>query len=466
MRHANAWPCTIGRDATPSVPHAEAACRGPIPRSGVTGAPVPSVAPAATPLRVALLGLGTVARPVAAHLVDPVWRAALTERGITPPELVAVGVRDPERERGVALPDTVRRTDDLAALARDPDIDVVVELIGGTDLAADLIRAAVDTGRAVVTGNKALLAAHGASIETAARSTGARVRFEAAVGGGIPVLGPLTTDLAADTIAAVRGIVNGTTNHILTAMARDARPYADVLAEAQARGYAEADPTGDVAGDDAVHKLALLVRLAFGAWPDPARIRRSTVDTTGDAAPGITGVRSVDLSGAARLGLAIKLVARAQRDAEGIVRAAVTPMAVRATSPLGTTDGVTNLVEVVADPVGRVSFRGPGAGGPATASAVLGDLLALARGAGSTWDGLMPAPSTQLPVADDLAADHSWLFVAPDAAIAHGLGELDQLVLARDDDAVVVRPTSLGGIRARLDALGIETTLYPVLAEA
>jgi homoserine dehydrogenase len=422
--------------------------------------------PSTQPLRVALLGLGTVARPVAAHLVDPAWRTALIERGITPPDLVAVGVREPERERGVALPQTVRRTDELPGLVRDPDVDVVVELIGGTDLAAEVTREAVSAGKAVVTGNKALLAAQGAVLETAARASGSRVRFEAAVGGGIPVLGPLVTDLAADRIAAVRGIVNGTTNHILTAMARDARGYADVLAEAQARGYAEADPTGDVEGADAMHKLAILVRLAFGAWPDPSRIRRATVDTAGEARPGITGVRSIDLSGAARLGLAIKLVARAERDAEGRVRAAVTPMAVRATSPLGTTDGVTNLVEVVADPVGRVSFRGPGAGGPATASAVLGDLLALARGRGSTWDGLIPAPPTHLPIADDLASDHSWMFVAPDAVITHGLGELEQHVLARDDDAVVVRPMSLGGLRARLEVLGIETQLYPVLAEA
>jgi homoserine dehydrogenase len=280
------------------------------------------------------------------------------------------------------------------------------------------------------------------------------------------VLGPLVNDLAADRIAAVRGIVNGTTNHILSAMARDARGYADVLAEAQARGYAEADPTGDVEGADAMHKLAILMRLAFGAWPDPSRIRRATVDTAGDARPGITGVRSIDLSGAARLGLAIKLVARAERDGEGTVRAAVTPMAVRATSPLGTTDGVTNLIEVVGDPVGRVSFRGPGAGGPATASAVLGDVLALAQGRGSTWEGLVPAPAGQIPVADDLAADHSWMLVAPDAVMAHGLGELEQHVLARDDDAVVVRPMSLGGLRSRLEALGIETQLYPVLAEA
>jgi homoserine dehydrogenase len=422
--------------------------------------------PPSSPLRVALLGLGTVARPVAAHLVDAAWRAGLQERGVIPPDLVAIGVRDPYRERGVSLPDAVHRSDDLVALARDPDIDVVVELIGGTDLAAELTGLAVDAGKAVVTANKALLATHGAALEAAARASQARIRFEAAVGGGIPVLGPLVTDLAADRIAAVRGIVNGTTNHILTAMARDARGYADVLAEAQARGYAETDPTSDVEGADAVHKLAILVRLAFGAWPDPSGIRRATVDTAGDASPGITGVRAIDLSGASRLGLTIKLVARAERDTEGAVRAAVCPMAVRASSPLGTTDGVTNLIEVVADPVGRVSFRGPGAGGPATSSSVLGDLLALARGQGSTWDGLPAAPATQLPVADDLAVDHSWMFVAPDAAVAHGLGELDEHVLARDDDAVVVRPMSLRGIRGRLEALGISTVLYPVLAEA
>jgi homoserine dehydrogenase len=427
--------------------------------------PAPAT-PTARRLRVALLGLGTVARPVAAHLVDPVWRTELAERGIDAPELTVIGVRDPDRPRGVTLPDDVRRTDDVLALARDPDVDVVVELLGGTELAAEATRAAVAQGKAVVTANKALLAAEGAALESAARGSGARIRFEAAVGGGTPILGPLVTDLAADRIHAVRGIVNGTTNHILTAMARDARRYEDVLAEAQARGYAEADPTGDVGGDDAVHKLSLLVRLAFGAWPDAQSMRRSTVATTGDASPGVTGVRSADLSGAARLGLVIKLVARAQRDGEGVVRAAVTPMAVRATSPLGTADGVTNLVEIVADPVGRVSFRGPGAGGPATASAILGDLLALARGAGSTWDGLMPAPPSALPIADDLAADHSWLFVTPEAVLSHGLGELDQAVLARDDDAVVVRPMSLGSLRGRLEALGIETILYPVLAEA
>ncbi len=423
--------------------------------------------PSPRPLRVALLGLGTVARPVAAHLVDPGWRQALVERGITPPELVAVGVRDPERARGVTLPELVRRTDDLAALAGDPEVDVVVELIGGTEVAAFVVREAIEAGKAVVTANKALLAAQGAMLETAARASGARVRFEAAVGGGIPILGPLTTDLAANVIAAVRGIVNGTTNHVLSAMARDARSYPDVLAEAQRLGYAEADPTADVEGDDAVHKLAVLVRLAFGAWPDPRAIRKATVQTTGDAPPGITGVRSVDLSGAARLGLAIKLVARAQRDTEGIVRAAVTPMAVRATSPHGhqrrvqqphrggRRPGRSGLVPGAWRGWTRHGERGPGR--PAGARAGPGIDLGRAHAGAAR------------PTARRGRARRG-AFVAvrdpPTRWSRMAWGSWSCRSWRGTDDAVVVRPMTLGGIRARLEALGVETTLYRVLAEA
>lgn len=418
----------------------------------------------ARPLRVALLGLGTVARPVAAHLVDAEWRAHVQARGIQPPELVAVGVRDPERPRGTTLPDTVRRTADIAELVADPDVDIVVELIGGTDDAGHALRGAIDAGHSVVTANKALLATHGAAIEAAARTADVAVRCEAAVAGGIPVLGPLVNDLAADRVLAIRGIVNGTTNHILSAMARDARDYADVLREAQERGYAEADPSGDVEGHDAAHKLAILVRLAFGGWPDIRQVRRASPATVDDT-PGITGVSTRDMAGAARLGLTIKLVARAEREADG-VRGAVSPMAVSRMSLLGSTDGVTNLVEVVADPVGRVAFQGPGAGGAATASAVLGDLLALARGAGSTWEGLAPASDQHLPVRDDIPLERSWLFVAPELTLGRPLGELGDTILARDDDAFVVRPMSLTAIRHRLDVLDVRTTLYPVLAEA
>ena len=417
------------------------------------------------PLRVALLGLGNVARPVAAKLVDPGWRADVEARGICAPVLRVVGIRDPGRQRGVALPDSVRLTDDLAGLMSDPDIDVVVELIGGTADAGSLTRAAIHAGKHVVTANKALLATDGPAIEAAAREAGIACRFEAAVGGGMPILGPLSTDLAANTIHAVRGIVNGSTNHILSAMARDARAYPDVLAEAQARGYTEADPRTDVEGLDAADKLTLLTRLCFGVWADPAALRRSAPRTRGDGASGITGVTTSELGGAARLGLTLKLVARAERDRDGTLRAAVSPMAVRATSSLGSTDGVLNLVEVVGDPIGRVSFRGPGAGGPATSSAVLGDLLAIARGAGSTWEWL-PAGTGPVQLADDLAGLGGWFFVAPELPMGNLPGSLAEVVLVSDMDAFVVRPLALDSIRTRLGALDIDTTIYPVLSEA
>ena len=421
--------------------------------------------PPRPPLRVALLGLGNVARPVAARLVDPEWRAHVGRQGICAPELRAVGVRDPGRQRGLTLPDGIPVTDDMAAIVSDPDIDVVVELMGGTTEAGDLVRAAIAAGKQVVTGNKALLASAGPELEAAARQAGIALRFEAAVGGGIPVLGPLSTDLAANSIHAVRGIVNGTTNHILSAMARDARTYPDVLAEAQARGYAEADPSVDVEGLDAADKLTLLTRLCFGVWPDPAALRRSAPRTRGDGAPGITGVTTAELGGAARLGLTIKLVARAELDRDGTLRAAVSPMAVRASSSLGSTDGVLNLVEVVADPVGRVSFRGTGAGGPATSSAVLGDLLALARGAGSTWEWL-PQATGPVAVADDLAGLGGWFFVAPELLIGTLPASLAEVVLAQDMEAFVVRSLALDSLRTRLGDLDIDVTIYPVLAEA
>ena len=310
--------------------------------------------PPRPPLRVALLGLGNVARPVAAKLIDAEWRASVESRGMCAPELRVVGVRDPGRQRGVTLPDSVRVTDDLVGVVNDPDIDVVVELIGGVTDAGALVRGAIAAGKHVVTGNKALLATEGPALEAAAREAGIALKFEAAVAGGIPILGPLSMDLAANTILAVRGIVNGTTNHILSAMARDARSYPDVLAEAQARGYAEADPRTDVEGHDAADKLTAADPDLLRGVARPGSAPPMPPRTRGDAAPGITGITTAELGGAARLGLTIKLVARAERDRDGVLRAAVSPMAVRATSALGSTDGVLNLVEVVGDPVGRI----------------------------------------------------------------------------------------------------------------
>ncbi len=200
-------------------------------------------------------------------------------------------------------------------------------------------------------------------------------------------------------------------------------------------------------------------------WPDPAQLRRCAPRTRGDGAPGITGVTNAELGGAARLGLTLKLVARAERDRDGTLRAAVSLMAVRATSSLGSTDGVLNLVEVVGDPVGRVSFRGPGAGGSATSSAVLGDLLAIGRGAGSTWDWLQPATGP-VTVTDDLAGAGGWFFVAPELLIGGLPPSLADVVLVQDMEAFVVRSLALDVLRSRLADLDIDVTIYPVLAEA
>lgn len=362
------------------------------------------------PLRVAVLGAGTVGREVVrAFLERP---ESLGVAGGAPLHLTGVAVRDMVRAVAGGIPESLL-TDAPAHLVASPDTDVVVELMGGDEPARTLIAAALAAGKAVVTANKHVLARHGAELEAIARRTGAALRFEAAVGGGIPVLGPMALDLAANRFEAVRGIVNGTTNFILTAMAADGRGYADILADAQRAGYAEADPRGDVEGDDSANKLVVLARLAFGRWLDVGSIRRAPQLVTGSPGrPGITGVTMADIAAAAARGFAIRLIASAGRSDDGVVSAAVLPSAVALDTPLGRTDGVLNLIEVDAVPVGRVAFAGPGAGGPATSSAVLGDIMAVARGAGSTWAGLAAAAGS-LP-ASDLAGSET--FDAPSGA--------------------------------------------------
>ena len=195
----------------------------------------------------------------------------------------------------------------------DPEVDVIVELMGGDEPAHTFIAVALAAGKAVVTANKHVVAHHGAELEAIARRTGASLRYEASVGGGIPVLGPLAADLAANRVLRVRGIVNGTTNYILSSMAREGRGYEEVLADAQAAGYAEADPRGDVEGEDAVNKLVILARLAFGAWLLPSSIPRRPPLLDGPGRPGITGVTADEMTAAAALGLTIRLLASAGR---------------------------------------------------------------------------------------------------------------------------------------------------------
>jgi len=339
-------------------------------------------------LRVAVLGAGTVGREVVRALVE---RAdELTPADGAPLRLAGIAVRDLAKARAAGLPADLL-TDAPAHLVADPEIDVVVELMGGDEPAHTLIAAALGAGKAVVTANKHVIAHHGPALEATARRTGATLRFEAAVGGGIPVLGPLATELAANRVTAVRGIVNGTTNYILTAMADEGRDYGHVLAAAQAAGYAEADPSGDVEGLDAVNKLVILARLAFGVWLDPADVAICPATGPGAGRPGITGIGAADIAAAAAAGTTIKLIAQAHRRADGTLGASVLPTAVPSDSPLGRTGGVLNRIEIEAEPVGIVAFSGPGAGGAATASAVLGDLVAVARELGSTWAGLPPA---------------------------------------------------------------------------
>jgi homoserine dehydrogenase len=377
---------------------------------------------------------------------------------------VAVAVRDLERARSITLPSEVRLTDDVDAVAAADDVDIVVELMGGTDAAAAAMRRAFEAGKRVVSANKELLARQGRELEAAARAAGVGLRFEAAVAAGVPVLGPLVWDLGANRVRALRGIVNGTTNHILTTMAAEARDFDDVLREAQVRGYAEADPSSDVEGLDAAYKLALLARLAFDGWLDVDALRRAIPTFNVEPREGIAGVARAHLSAAARLGLAIKLIARAERAPGGPLLAGVTPMAVSAASPLGATGGVTNIVDFEADPVGRVTMSGPGAGGPATASAVLADVLVFANSNASMWEQLPPA--SQVAVEDDLAVERGWLVILEGLGPAGFPEPVRELALATTDEGFVSRPLSLTLLTSRLGLIDRPMFAYPILSDA
>lgn len=345
------------------------------------------------PLRVAVLGAGTVGREVIRGFLD--WPERLASHEGPGLELAGISVRDVDAARGRGLPSSLL-TDAPAHLVADPGIDIVVEMMGGDEPARTLISAALAAGKAVVTANKHVIAHHGPELELLARQAGAVLRYEAAVGSGIPVLGPIAVELAANRILEVRGILNGTTNYILSAMTEDGRDYEAALATAQAAGYAETDPAGDVEGHDAVNKIVILARLCFGAWLEPRDVVTITADGPGHGRPGITGVTSGEISSAMADGEVIKLIALAVGRPDGIA-ASVLPTRVPADSPMGMNAGVLNRIEVHAEPLGTVAFVGPGAGGAATSSAVLGDLLAIARGAGSTWAGLPPATAPARP---------------------------------------------------------------------
>ncbi|WP_111765457.1 homoserine dehydrogenase [Nakamurella deserti] len=318
-------------------------------------------------VRVALLGCGVVGSQVVRLLTENA--AELTARVGAPLELVGVAVRHPDRHRELPA-DLV--TGDAAALVAREDVDVVVEVMGGLDPARELLLTALRRGAGVVTANKALLAAHGPEIFTAADAGGPGLYFEAAVAGAIPLIRPIRESLAGDRVSRVMGIVNGTTNFILSAMDSTGSTYEAALAEATRLGYAEADPTADVEGFDAAAKAAIIASLAFHTRVNADDVYRE----------GISGVSAAEIAAAREIGCTVKLLAICERittPTGEAVSARVHPVMLPRTHPLAGVDGAYNAVYVEAEAAGQLMFYGPGAGGAPTASAVLGDLVTVAR---------------------------------------------------------------------------------------
>ena len=336
-----------------------------------------------TLVRIGLLGCGNVGGALVRLVVDDADR--ITARTGLDLELAAVAVRSQSRERDVPIPPGVL-TSDAAAVVSDPAVDVVVEVIGGIEPARTLILAALKSGKPVVTANKELLANCGAELFEAAATAGVDLLFESAVAGGIPLIRPLRESLAGERIRRVMGIVNGTTNFILSRMAEAGATYHDALAEAQSLGYAERDPTADVEGYDAAAKAAIIANVAFGARVVAGDVYRE----------GISALTSADIAAAHKLGYAVKLLAvvehsdpQADGSASESIAVRVHPAMVPLTHPLASVRDSFNAVFVEGDAVGQLMFLGRGAGGMPTASAVLGDLLDAAHnrtvgGAGRT----------------------------------------------------------------------------------
>jgi homoserine dehydrogenase len=344
-------------------------------------------------VRVGIIGFGTVGAGVARILLE---NAQLIRRRVgVPVELVRVADLDLTRDRGISLPSGVLVSDARAVLD-DPSIDIVLELIGGYETAKRLILEAMAKGKQVVTANKALLAVHGEELFDAATRHSVDLGFEASVGGGIPVIRALTEGLAANTILSIYGIMNGTSNYILTRMTREGHGFEQVLAEAQRAGYAEADPTLDIAGTDSSHKLAILVNVAYGTPVDVKEIYTE----------GITKLTPLDISYAKELGYTIKLLGIAKFRREGLessqvagtepeIEARVHPTMIPDSSPVAQVEGVYNAIQLVGDAVKDVVLYGQGAGSMPTGSAVVSDVIAIARNVLKGSCGRVPVASFQ-----------------------------------------------------------------------
>ena len=336
------------------------------------------------PLRIALLGCGVVGSQVARLLSEQAVDLSAQAGG--PLEIAGIAVRRPELPR-IGAVDPELLTGDAAALVAQPDVDIVVELIGGIEPARSLLLSALDAGRPVVTANKALLASGGAALHKAASAGGTELYYEAAVAGAIPLLRALRESLAGDTVTRVLGIVNGTTNFILDQMESAGSNLGPALAQAQQLGYAEADPTADIEGHDAAAKAAILAGLAF----------RTTITSADVYTCGIADVTAADIANARTLGFVIKLLAICER-CDGGVSVRVHPAMLPRVHPLAAVRGVYNAVFVEAEAAGRLMFYGAGAGGQQTASAVLGDIVAVARNQRAGLRAADPLTYAELPV--------------------------------------------------------------------
>lgn len=417
-------------------------------------------------LRVGVAGLGTVGAGVLTLLRDNAGVvAARAGRGVV---VTAVSARTRGRDRGIGL-EGLRWHDDPVALAGDAEVDVVVELMGGSDgPARALVEAALAAGKPVVTANKALMAVHGAELAARAEAAGVALCFEAAVAGGIPVIKALREGLAGNQVSRVAGILNGTCNYILTVMREEKREFADVLADAQRLGYAESDPSFDVDGVDAAHKLAILAALAFN----------QPVDFGAVHVEGIRSVSALDIAFATELGFRIKLLGIARRTADGI-EMRVHPCMVPVSAPIARVDGVFNAVEVEGDFVGRVMLEGRGAGAGPTASAVVADLVDIARGRTTPVWGAARGALAHLPTVPMSAhvgaycmrlmvVDRSGVIADVTAALRDAGVSLQSMLQhgRAPDEAVsvvlVTHETNEAAIRAALDEIGrMDAVLEP-----
>ncbi|GBD84377.1 homoserine dehydrogenase [bacterium BMS3Abin02] len=314
---------------------------------------------------IGILGGGIVGGALLQRLIED--RDALTARTGLELQVRRVAIRSPEKTRVFPIPDALITTSPRVVID-DPEVQLVVEVMGGLEPAGELVLAALRAGKPVVTANKELVAARGVELLEEAARAGVSLLFEASVGGGIPIIRPLTETLAGESLTRVMGIVNGTTNYLLTRMTEDGASFEEALEEAQARGFAESDPTADISGADAVAKAAILASLAFGTVVSTDQVYRE----------GIENVQIADVGFAADLGYVLKLLAIADKDEDGIT-VRVHPTLVPRAHPLASVRGVANAVFVEGPEVGELLFSGPGAGGGPTATAVLGDIIDAAR---------------------------------------------------------------------------------------